>query len=265
MEPVGIEIRKLFEIIEWMYEATSLNALHQSMIQGVAQMIRGDCYDLVLCQFGNDGSDVFHATPGTYTAAEIEFMLRHAGEHPIVQEILRGASGVVSVSQCRASRNWTRSSLYNEGGYRRLGLRHELAVEIPGIDERSLAAFSVVRGGSDFCERDFEILRLLRPHMARAWVLADRRSRKCSAELLRQLFPVLSLREAEILFWIVEGKQNAEIAAIFERSLNTIQEHVENIVHKLGMENRHQMTVAVLRFCLGKNPAPQWVSRFVER
>lgn len=76
-------------------------------------------------------------------------------------------------------------------------------------------------------------------------------SRAWRRAALRRRYPQLSVREAEILFWIVKGKQNAEIAVILERRLTTVQEHVENLVRKLGMENRHQMTVEVLRTCWG--------------
>jgi len=54
-------------------------------------------------------------------------------------------------------------------------------------------------------------------------------------------------REAEVLLWITEGKQNREIAEILERHLTTVQEHVENIVRKLGLENRHPTAVFALR------------------
>lgn len=243
--------RTLLEVVELMYSAKSLESLHQSMSCGVGQLIPSDCFDLVLCHAPKDARELFLATPGTYTANEIEFMLMHAMEHPVAQAYGSGATGALSLSQCGSLRQWRRSALYNDGGYRRLGLRHELVVEIPGIRQSSLAVFSLVRGGRDYSPRDVETLNLLRPHMARAWAMAQRRSQGLSPELLRQIYPALSLREAEVLFWIVEGKQNAEIAVILDRRLGTIQEHVERILHKLGMENRHQMTVCVLKACYG--------------
>lgn len=239
--------RKLFEIIEWMYAAKSMDALHESITRGIARMIPGDCYDLVLCQAPKDSGEIFLCIPGTYTNDEIDFMLGNAMDHPIAKAYAGGATGALSVSQCGSVHRWQKSPLYNEGGYRRLGLLHELAVEIPGIRQSSLATFSVVRGGRDYSEEEGEILNVLRPHIARAWMLAQRRGLELSPEVLGQMYPVLTRREAEVLFWILEGKQNAEIAAILERRLGTIQEHVERVVHKLGMENRHQMTVSVLK------------------
>jgi len=45
-------------------------------------------------------------------------------------------------------------------------------------------------------------------------------------------------REAEILFWITQGKSNPEIAIILSMQLVTVKKHVQNILQKLGVENR---------------------------
>lgn len=243
------EMRQIFDIVEWMHEATSEQALHRVARRGLEQLVPADSYDLVLCGAGSEGGEIFHAGPNTYTPDEIRFMLDHALEHPIAEAFGKGASGAISVSQCVTQRTWRNSALYRDGGYRRLGFHHEMAVEVPGVRSQSLAVLSVVRARADFTDRDREVLNLIRPHLGRAWVSARRRSGGISPALLRELFPILTPREAEILYWIVEGKQNAEIAAILERRLTTIQEHVENLVAKLRAENRHQMTVHVLKTC----------------
>ncbi len=48
----------------------------------------------------------------------------------------------------------------------------------------------------------------------------------------------LSEREAEVLFWISEGKSNPEIALIIGAAAGTVKKHVENLLAKLGVENR---------------------------
>jgi DNA-binding CsgD family transcriptional regulator len=48
----------------------------------------------------------------------------------------------------------------------------------------------------------------------------------------------LSLREGEVLGWIVEGKRDAEIAAILGLSRRTVEKHVQHILAKLGVETR---------------------------
>ncbi len=48
----------------------------------------------------------------------------------------------------------------------------------------------------------------------------------------------LTPRESEILFWITHGKSNPEIAIILAMQLVTVKKHVQNILQKLGVENR---------------------------
>src|SRR5690606_29815745 len=48
----------------------------------------------------------------------------------------------------------------------------------------------------------------------------------------------MTAREAEVLFWIAQGKSNPDIATILGAGLRTIHKHVENIFRKLGCETR---------------------------
>jgi DNA-binding CsgD family transcriptional regulator len=48
----------------------------------------------------------------------------------------------------------------------------------------------------------------------------------------------LTAREAEVLFWITEGKTNPEIAIILEASPGTVKKHAANLYAKLGVPTR---------------------------
>ena len=48
----------------------------------------------------------------------------------------------------------------------------------------------------------------------------------------------LTSREAEVLWWIAQGKSNPDIATILGAGVRTIHKHVENIFRKLGCETR---------------------------
>ncbi|PTY07848.1 DNA-binding response regulator [Opitutaceae bacterium EW11] len=48
----------------------------------------------------------------------------------------------------------------------------------------------------------------------------------------------LTPREAEVLFWFVEGKGAPEIATILGVSHNTARKHAQSVLEKLGVENR---------------------------
>jgi DNA-binding CsgD family transcriptional regulator len=48
----------------------------------------------------------------------------------------------------------------------------------------------------------------------------------------------LSLRQAQVLRWIAEGKRNSEIGNILELSERTVEKHVEKIFKALHVETR---------------------------
>jgi DNA-binding CsgD family transcriptional regulator len=48
----------------------------------------------------------------------------------------------------------------------------------------------------------------------------------------------LTPREAEVLFWISQGKSNHDIGVILGAKTGTICKHVEHILSKLSVENR---------------------------
>lgn len=56
-------------------------------------------------------------------------------------------------------------------------------------------------------------------------------------DLLRARFG-LTGREAEILLWLAEGKANQDISDILGISPRTVKKHLEQVFHKLGVENR---------------------------
>jgi DNA-binding CsgD family transcriptional regulator len=58
--------------------------------------------------------------------------------------------------------------------------------------------------------------------------------------------PELTPREAEVLFWISEGKSNRDIGVILGAKTGTICKHVEHILSKLNVENRTSAAVVAL-------------------
>lgn len=48
----------------------------------------------------------------------------------------------------------------------------------------------------------------------------------------------LTPREAEILFWVAQGKTSSEVAIIVGNAPATVKKHMENIMAKLGVETR---------------------------
>lgn len=56
----------------------------------------------------------------------------------------------------------------------------------------------------------------------------------------------LTPREAEVLYWIAQGKSNPDIATILAASVRTVHKHVENVFRKLGLETRNAAALTAL-------------------
>jgi DNA-binding CsgD family transcriptional regulator len=56
----------------------------------------------------------------------------------------------------------------------------------------------------------------------------------------------LSPREAEVLLWNAQGKNNEEIGIILGVARNTVKKHVLHLLEKLGVESRNAAAVRAL-------------------
>lgn len=89
------------------------------------------------------------------------------------------------------------------------------------------------------------VLRLHQPHddaegeSAEGQVLVVMReeSGTVQAEVLREAF-ALTAKEAEVLYWVAQGKINRDIADIVGSSPATVKKHLERVHAKLGVETR---------------------------
>jgi DNA-binding CsgD family transcriptional regulator len=68
--------------------------------------------------------------------------------------------------------------------------------------------------------------------------------------------PQFSARKNDVLQWMVEGKRNAEIAAILHLSPRTVERHVTEILAGLSVENRATAIVRAMEFCAAANLTP---------
>ena len=81
--------------------------------------------------------------------------------------------------------------------------------------------------------------------------LLDQRSVKALASLK------LTPREAEVLFWISQGKSNYDIGVIVGAKTGTVCKHVEHILGKLNVENRTAAAVIALETFRSTSPAAE--------
>ena len=54
----------------------------------------------------------------------------------------------------------------------------------------------------------------------------------------------LTVRQAEVAYWVAQGKSNPETALILGTSSRTVDKHMERIFQRLGIENRASLIVA---------------------
>ena len=61
----------------------------------------------------------------------------------------------------------------------------------------------------------------------------------------------LTLREAEVLYWLTLGKTNRDISTILNLSPRTVNKHLEQVFQKMGVDNRTSAAVAADRVLHG--------------
>lgn len=147
-----------------------------------------------------------------------------------------------------SEREFASSGMFSDV-YRRLGIDNHCAVLIPRVD-KEIAFFGIERlGGPDYNEEDRALLALAQPHLSNARELAAALSDPGGADAKASVLTRhgLSVREAEVLCWIAEGKSNDEIAMLLQIKLYTVKGYVKAIFQKIGAPNRLAAALWALR------------------
>jgi transcriptional regulator EpsA len=122
----------------------------------------------------------------------------------------------------------------------RLELENVLAHGVPDAEGRASGFFSFSRVAGSIHSAQAVTLELITPYLHAAWARAN-----CAPgnEVQPGNMPareILTVREAEILNWVEQGKSNGEIALILSISHLTVKNHVQKILRKLKVQNRAQ-------------------------
>jgi DNA-binding CsgD family transcriptional regulator len=138
--------------------------------------------------------------------------------------IVIAASGVVEHATPSASR-WLAGACGVEAVHGR-----QASAALMGIAQRATRGTLLMHGASG----SVTVRRM--PRVGETVLLVEGPRPSRDLEEYRRLG--LTLREAEILGWIGEGRTNVELAAILGIAPATVKKHLENIYRKLGVENR---------------------------
>jgi DNA-binding response OmpR family regulator/DNA-binding CsgD family transcriptional regulator len=74
----------------------------------------------------------------------------------------------------------------------------------------------------------------------------------------------LTPREAEVLYWITEGKTNPEISTILDTTLHTVKKHNNKLFAKLGVETRMAAARLAMSVLTGHQEGPVALNRMAK-
>jgi DNA-binding response OmpR family regulator/DNA-binding CsgD family transcriptional regulator len=74
----------------------------------------------------------------------------------------------------------------------------------------------------------------------------------------------LTPREAEVLYWITEGKTNPEISTILDTTLHTVKKHNNKLFAKLGVETRMAAARLAMSVLTGHQEGPAALNRMAK-
>ncbi len=185
-------------------------------------------------------------SPPRATRAVLRRFVEMESQHPFTIHIrATGELGPLRLSDFWTRREQLSSELYQRA-MRPMGVGRLLGIAVGDGDLAGTISLARPLAARDFGERDRVMLRLLAPHFVQALRLAELATshRSAAKDVLARLG--LTHSESDVATWISAGKSNGEIAAILRRSPRTVEKHVENILGKLGVENRTAAAMMVL-------------------
>lgn len=254
-QPSADQLLAIVEGLERLQEVESLDGLGVVLVDVVSRVVEADhaCYNELdpglergISRY-NEPS--LQAQIDRYMPAFVATM----HQHPVLNYYLEHAGGPPQrLSDFMAPTALHDTGLYQEV-FRPMETEHQgiLHVAIPG---RAVIGVALNRRRPDFGERDLTALALLQPGVQRIYDACRRRA-LVTAFLGGELTPVLfdaliafglTEREAEICFWIAQGKSNGDIGTLLGISPLTAKKHSENIYRKLGAPGRIEAVKRVL-------------------
>ncbi|MGH7729275.1 MAG: helix-turn-helix transcriptional regulator [Vulcanimicrobiaceae bacterium] len=194
--------------------------------------------------FGPSGLIAVDRPSGTCTPALLSALSPLLKDHALISYALSsGDARPYRLSDFGSQRQFAATALYADF-YTKLGLRSEIAFAVKF--GAHVLAIGLDRTGGDYSDREFELVRLVAPHIIAAhrnlWEIENLRVGEAAA-----LTGSLTAREREVLASASLGKTNPEIAVALSISARTVQKHLENVFRKLSVHRRTAAAAALPR------------------
>jgi len=241
--------RPLFDAVYEMNTAKDHADFSSAVIAAMDRLIPSDLCIMSVLDRRNGQIAAAMSKPNPHDEAEMRYYSENPRQNPLVVYYEHtGRTHARRITDILPLAEWKRHPFYLHCLARNRFL-HQLALPVT-VDAHTVVALSFSRVRRNFTIRQRTLLDLFGRHLREAW----RRHRQPALQKInhplsqRQRFRELglTLREADVLFWVTDGKQNREIAGLLGLSLFTVQEYVGNILRKLRVPNRHALTVYTL-------------------
>jgi DNA-binding CsgD family transcriptional regulator len=226
--------------LEMIHGAEELRQFPGVVFSALGQLIEGSVFSLDT--FNVKTGEVISATSDNVPiSSEIKKrIVELVPTNPVIPIARNGAKGAIRLTECISQRQFEQTALYLDI-FVPLGIRHQTVVtlDIPG----HIAGVTVNRD-KDFTDEEALLLSLAAPHLALAHRNLQRKEalRVGAGEVVpgpEDLERVgLTPREAEVLHWVIKGKQDGVIASILKISVRTVHQHIARILRKLQSETR---------------------------
>ena len=235
----AISVRKaqaLIRSVETLGSVQSLKQCPSAVFSALGEIIGGAVFSLVTINL-KTGEVVSEASDNVLMLLEINNrIMEMRSANRAIPTVLPGAKGLIRFTDCTCQ--WTP---LHADGLVPASVRQQTVVtlDIPGYN-----ASVTVNRDTDFSDEETILLSLAVPHLA----LAHRNLQRLESlrAVADQVIPGpqdlerigLTPREAEVLHWVMKGKQDAVIAGILKISIRTVHQHIAHILRKLRAESR---------------------------
>jgi len=252
---------QLLEVATELCEVTKLSSLPSVLLSALLRLIPAEFAGCHIASPGRRRITPYYAPERPAYPAYNDQFWPLVQSHPLSIALLRQAPAAWRISDVASTTVFRRTPCYN-ALYRPLRIDHELVTMVPLDHEPdSFLIVGLHRKKTDFTDGEKAILNLLLPHIRNA-------QKRCASQVgpaahaeatgvppTREQFIQLirnrprwrlNPREIDVLFWLAQGKSNAEIGMLLDISPRTAETHALHAYRKMGVENRYSAIVETL-------------------